>query len=264
MILEANKSFYVSAMKRSGHHAILYWIFDSLHGPSIHLNDIKNQQWSSVTIKNAGFIKYKRSFSSLIYRRFIKGESRYTFVADDRRLNKNNLFNTKWQNAFFSVENDIAFSHRCRSTSRKNILVLRDPYNHFVSLKKSKMLNVDNFPKYRNLYLWFAERWLAGSDDIVTVNYNSWATDKSYRQLLAEEIGFCTDGRPFEDVPSFGGGSSFQGLKREREQNRGLDIEGRWKTMRNDRLLSKLEDDELIFSLSYEIFGHRIARILVD
>jgi hypothetical protein len=80
-------------------------------------------------------------------------------------------------------------------------------------------------------------------DESVCINFNKWCDSSDYRQELARQIGFSTDGRSFNAVSSVGGGSSFQGVI---DDARDLGVGERWRVYKDDPLYRSLFDDEIV------------------
>lgn len=131
-----------------------------------------------------------------------------------------------------------------KSRHRMNILIVRDPFNCFASRLKlirgrgplggerdsgaiagawkslaRKALQLENHPE---------PEWL-------TIKYNNWVSDPSYRQQLSESLHGNFSDSSIQSISNFGGGSSFQPTPLSVRE-----ILTRWKELLNIRRYRKL------------------------
>lgn len=163
--------------------------------------------------------------------------------------------NEQLDNAVVQKFLDQAESLVGRSAAVRNAILLRDPYNHFASLIRSKMMGPRGYGYYRRMWLQYA-RDIAGKknyfrSNFVFINYNKWVVDKLYKKRTAEQLGFETDGSLYSRVPSYGGGSSFQGAGGDATS---LQVGTRWEAYRDDEGFRGLFDAEVV-ELAEAIFG---------
>ncbi|RMH11809.1 MAG: hypothetical protein D6698_15885 [Gammaproteobacteria bacterium] len=185
----------------------------------------------------------------------------YTNWAFDRQK----LAKSPWDWLIVSWENKFLYDHAVqRYFFRKEqyvadearyvqLLILRDPYNHFASLKKSGRLEGHGLALYTALWKQYAREFLRPTflpDPVLRINYNQWVVDAEYRIRLAREIGFETDGKAYGKTPGYGGGSSFEG-KRDVSPRGVLE---RWRVYENDPSFRSIFDDDMM-RWGEEIFG---------
>jgi hypothetical protein len=142
------------------------------------------------------------------------------------------------------------------SAERRDLLILRDPFNLLASRIKS---GVGAAPPRRALQIWKQHarqflgerRYLPRSP--VPIAYNAWFQSKSHRRRVAEELGLRFTDAALREVANTAGGSSFDGLRlrRRASQMRVLD---RWREMAHDDAYRRLFDAETV-RLAEAIFG---------
>lgn len=93
------------------------------------------------------------------------------------------------------------------------LYVLRDPYNNWASrVIATENRGLTGVPEIET----FIESWMdiaavhARAPDSVVL-YNRWADDAEYRRQICASIGGRYSEATLDDIPGFGGGSSFQG-----------------------------------------------------
>jgi hypothetical protein len=260
----------VFGIQRSGNHAIIPWILENVEGARVHLNDIRRMDpyvdFNGMTVYGLSYYTCGRKWRGL--NRHILSSRRHAGaqlgrLADGnreldigriRRAHKN-LLVLSYEDVFLNdarVRRFLADPTKAIGASRRRlqVLILRDPYNHFASLLKYEASF--NSPSHLTLKL-YAQMWkqyaavFAGDSTMVDteylcVNYNQWCESSDYRRDLAQTIGFATDGRPFNQVSSVGGGSSFQGVI---DDARNLGVNERWRAFMHDTFYRSLFDEQI-------------------
>ncbi|HET7674569.1 MAG TPA: hypothetical protein VFL54_03500, partial [Gammaproteobacteria bacterium] len=151
------------------------------------------------------------------------------------------------------------------SAQRLDVLVLRDPFNLFASRKKAGIFrggsNGDGVATWGTITrIWkqhakaFMREHGFFTQPLVTVNYNRWARELSYRQALAKRLGLPFSDAGFYAVPAVASGSSFDGTRFQGEPEKMAVLE-RWRHFRDDPHFWSLFDDDVV-ALSRAIFGH--------
>lgn len=148
------------------------------------------------------------------------------------------------------------------------VLILRDPYNLFASrLQRQRNLQTENhidpitdLPWDKVIELWksYAKEYVGQTNYLgekVVLNYNLWFQSKTYRNVMMREyFGAENKDLGIEEIPSFGGGSSFKPLDYS-GNGKELGVLDRWQEFRTDpQYLSFFKDPELL-ALSKRIFG---------
>lgn len=218
-------------IKRSGHHAIVYWILG--HYPYyIYYNNC---------------IAYKNGVrSEEVYKSKPVGPNHITLLSFEDRQHNIRRSNPKFLGEMLHKPK------MCR------VLVIRDPFNNFASRFKSSK----DFPAIaQETIVWkeLAREYIGLTNylgkDVIKVNYNQWFKDKSYRKSLSKHFGEFTD-KNFEFVPGIGGGSSFDKRKYD-GHSKSMAVLSRWRDyINNERFYKLILQDEELMGLSAQIFGN--------
>jgi hypothetical protein len=278
----------VFGLQRSGNHAIIPWIMENAEGPRVHLNDIRRMDpyvdFNGMTVYGLSYYTCGRKWWGLnrhvLSRRCYSGArlgrlgdgNRELDIGRIRRARKN-LLVLSYEDVFLNdsrVRRFLADPARAIGPSRRRlqVLILRDPYNHFASLLKYEASY--NSPHHLTLKL-YAEMWkqyaavFAGDSTLadteyLCVNYNRWCESSDYRREVARAVGFTTDGRPFNQVSNVGGGSSFQGVVADA---RDLGVQERWRSFQHDAFYRSLFDDQ-IAAYGERLFGMKREDIFAE
>lgn len=231
------KTYHVWGIRRSGNHAIIGWIREHVGTPYVHFNDIQDPRDpltpSGVSVSGVPAWRYKRGLLRKL-RHYYRSRNQATFAGSDPSVDYEGLIALPGLACrIFSYEdrcvtNDGALAVGVFGEIRRSVLLLRDPFNLFASLLKAGYFDaqLDALPA---IYASHAETFLHQEDaGVIGINYNEWFQNAAYRISVASDLGFDTDGSPYDDVPSNGGGSSFEG-RAYRGQASQMDVFGRWR-----------------------------------
>jgi len=280
--MDEKRSIFTWHMRRSGGHAIKFWILSHFEDPNHPLFDLEylwklrlanrstnrkdREQWRKLSTKSVEYdnTAYFHNFHRFRFRSFnsmIKG------------IDKPNLFFSFEDSDFLNFLG--YFYPRLSNTQYAdftNIILLRDPFNMFASriellkLMPSLVGREDYHPfgNPRWFGKWIRLLWFKYADEFrgitnllpnkIAISYNKWFSDESYRRGLSEKIG-----RPFTDVFKdkvfpYGLGSSFdKGKYRHRASQ--MKVFERWRNLSDDDLYLSLFDEDVI-RISEQIFGH--------
>lgn len=227
----ADSDIQVYGIKRSGHHAIIFWILG--HYKSYHYY---NNCWIN-----------RKKVSALEFYKLIKGVEKPIVLSsfEDRQdhLKKSSIVN---------LGNYLKLPRMTR------VLIIRDPFNNYASRFK---LGKEFSSIFKQTSMWkeTAREYLGITnhlgDKVIKVNYNQWFKDISYRKELSTNFGVFTDNN-YSYVPEIGGGSSFDHRKYNGKSDE-MHILQRWRKYINDPVFCQtiLKDEELM-DLSARIFGN--------
>jgi len=231
--------YAVMGCKRSGHHAIAYWVMLQIPGGAVFHNDCNGRLEAA--------------------RLQVIGEGKHSLhLLEDFDL-------CGWSGLDLQDHFD------------RPILVLRDGYNWAASVVRSNMGRKATWEPYRRIQIRTHERdmkWFGGTlgrldtwkqhvsraldgvlpKNALVVNYNKWCADEEYRKELSTCLGL-----PFNDigrrlVPPFGHGSSFDKMKFDGHAE-DMETLTRWKTMKSDPEWKLMVDKE-VRHLTREYFGY--------
>lgn len=255
---------WVYHLKRGGGHAVLTWLARSAGRPVFHLNNVFSKpfkvRWRKERIFRAITDPKRRGGKTRVFGADLDPELGWRQVAAmPKEILLCNLENFPLERV---PSEPLLVGGAApiigESLNRINVLVLRDAFNTFASVKKGKRR------MRARLHRFYAPQWkvyareflgetaLLGEDTIM-VSYNRWFSDREYRQEIAGRFGWNSHEESLDDVTGDGGGSSFTGQDFQRRA-RDMDVTGRWRHFEDDPDYRRAFDDETI-ELSNRIFG---------
>jgi len=236
----------VIGISRSGNHAIINWIAENRAGITRFLNHVTPglnpyehkhyyYQW-----KDKQKIDTSCKFSTIDCLIYSYENHRLSYI-------NNKLYEKNRQNFVGYSEN------------KKDILILRDPFNHFASILKSGMNASSSWLlNFNDLWIEYAEEFTGNtnqlSSDKIFINYNKWFKSSKYRKKLAIDLALDVEHLTFpQNVAKFGGGSSFDSTRFDGKANK-MDIEKRYISYKENTDYIRLFNDARIINLAEEIF----------
>ena len=248
------KEIKVVGLRRSGNHGIIIWLRRHYQQKIWHLNNVS-------PFKNP----YRQLYHHYSDKERLKQEALGNFSPKECLIyNYENYTLESIVNSKCEKNHDLYLG---KSANRYDLLILRDPYNMFASLRKGQLqTNNKNYcktyPKNREsitqLWLNYAKEFLEETNYLqqkrVMVNYNQWVSNLDYRKSISQELdlNFCDAG--FNVVKNYGGGSSFDGTKFNAKADK-MDVLNRWQEFVNDEEYRKMFNKEII-EYSQKIFGY--------
>jgi hypothetical protein len=245
---DIDREFSVTAMARSGHHAVVNWIINHFHGWCYFANQCEFYNraagsWHS-SLENSGTMLPSAEKESglapenpLLYRdgkalygadrtsqdtgqditvtvaKYLARETAFLDLHSDIRSLDAYFHNYEdlWMDDYAKIPSDAAV--RGKSRQRREILILRDPYNWLASvLKVSTQYIPERLARWkRQAEVFLHPGSFKSAPNLVTVNFNRWFAEADYRCWLSANLGLSFTDRGFHSVPPFGGGSSFDG-----------------------------------------------------
>ena len=187
----SSKDVYrVLCIRRSGQHAIINWLQNQISGTICFYNNAYPEQ--------PIFDSCNNKESKL---RFLQKGNTLMYNIENPRFNRVDVFGEG------------------RFKERKDVLIIRDPYNCFASYLNANWewdTNFQDKEEHRNIIkaLWKTHaREVLGETNVLpnkyAINYNRWVTDKSYRASIAQDLGFVFTDQGVDQTPHYGKGSSF-------------------------------------------------------
>lgn len=256
------KEFRLVGLSRSGNHAIINWIINQLHGSYCFLNCTEPKHNPFFTARPLS--ENGKSYQTNILNFNLKKEQQHQFSEKDTLLYNHEdcflgPFNTKKQQE--EREKWVGASQE-----KKDILILRDPFNLFASRIKAGLIRGHythhgakpiSLLTLKRIYKQHAREFLKEKNYLknkVCVSFNSWTTDEGYRRRFAEELGISFSDKGFREVSSVAGGSSFDGTRLSGNANK-MELSNRWKKYALEEEYWALFDQELL-ELTQKIFGN--------
>lgn len=257
--------FRITGLSRSGNHALINWI----------LAQVKN---SSFCFVNCAEPK-QNPFSSA--RPLGKGKDGiYTNLTEFSKPNEEKGDFQKKDYLIYSYEDTFLgpLVHRSfkqqhenwlgNSENRKDILLIRDPFNLFASRIKAGFLLTDkphrreqiSWKVLKRIYKQHAREFLGEKNYLgqaVKINYNDWVVKKQYRKSISDQLGIPFSDEGLFELSRVAGGSSFEGTSISAEELH-KKVESRWENYKDNRQFWDLFDEE-IADLSHRIFGETEA-----
>lgn len=235
--------YFCFSMRRSGHHAVINWILLNFQS-YVHYNNCFSKENELYTESERNIVKLG-SFPYEI--KILSFEDRPVFAHESH--------------FWGSFESILAAGSVGRLYRKKNILVLRDAYNTFASrLKKGikiKKYDLDLWKIYAKEFL--GETNFLGSD-CIKISFNNWFSKKQYREDLALKFNRPNADKGLLDVPSFGDGSSFDGLDYNKNGQK-MNVLKRWKSFYKNKDYENVITDKEIKELNKKIFNFSIQKI---
>jgi hypothetical protein len=238
-----NHLFIVWAMRRSGQHAVLHFLYRMYDPPKAFFNNRK--AWRETFHTN------KKDIAD--------GD-----VSGDLELFMVNYEDHDVREGLAAPERLIQDyqEHVGRALDSRYLLVLRDPFNLFSSRlnhgegRRIRRQIFENPERAITLWKNHAYEFTGRTKifpDLVTVNYNRWVMDEDYRRDLAERCGRHYSSADWNLVTREGGGSTFD--KRRIERADRMRLFERWKESRDEPAYRRLFQDRELVDLAHEIFG---------
>lgn len=237
--------YRIAGLKRSGNHCVINWLTGNVEGDICFRNnchkfkniDNKKSDSTSNIINNTN--------SRMVN---LNEEKDYFFQSfEDKKLI--NVFDVNGLGEFFGE--NISTIHK--------VLILRDPFNTIASRlqhEKNNMflkedLKIINSEQKRKRLIELYKNYLRtalANNDVTTIKYNSWLTDVNYRKHICDIFNTPCNDLGMEDVPSWGGGSSFKNVKTKTTTT------DRWLEFKDDDYFKLVFSDKELLELSLNVF----------
>jgi len=221
-------------MKRSGNHAVINWLCKQHNTEHIFINAVLPFQdpflFTKEARRNTSLLVYSYEDSPLVY-----------------------LCDPAFEKAIRSRYDIAAGQTFC-------ILLLREPLNLFASRCQSKYLGVaSRILNDTDLWIMHARAYLESRKSTekkwVCINYDEWFSSKTYRQEIAHALGLAFSDTGRDEVPHFGGGSSFDALNYQTNASQ-MNVLERWKSFRGDPCFENYIGNSELLRLAQLIFSY--------
>jgi len=235
-MIQTQLLIHVVAARRSGQHAIMWWLRSLLNAPHVRFNncrvpyalrkrDLATMSELGDVPLNALFVNYEDQEP----RRFVDG---------------------------YRSPPEIEFQRT------ETVLILRDPFNNLASKRRANPdRDADYFRLERELWKSHAREFLGETDHLgrkTLLKYNDWFQDPAYRAAVARSL--ATDlpadhpagERALLEVPQVGK-SQFD-RRRFNGRAREMKVLERWKAMPDDPIYADLFADRELLELSRRLF----------
>lgn len=251
----------IVGLSRSGNHAVINWILHQLHGKYCFLNCTEpkfNPFYTSRPLSEEG-----NTFKTNIESFDLEQEQQGNFSEKDHLLFSHEdcfLGNMDKKKQREQLEDWLG-----KAEEKRNILVLRDPFNLFASRVKSGLIQGHQTHHgarpistltLRRIYKQHAREYLGKKKNLknlVAINFNNWNSSLEYREKIANKLNLEFSDEGYKKVEKTAGGSSFDGTAFSGAPHK-MNLQDRWKKYKDDESYWELFDAE-IADLSEEIFG---------
>ncbi|MGQ0830590.1 MAG: hypothetical protein ACT4OV_02825 [Microthrixaceae bacterium] len=207
----SSRATFVWGLKRSGIHLVVSWLYANLGGSTkepLESRDLHAQLADGFADRGAG-VAFYNNCGQLHSRGFALGDLQASDLEQAA---------ARHSAAIFGIE-DCALRFADRTVSidgATTLLVLRDPLNHVASrlaaaATRPALFRVDN--DFVELLDAYCAEFLGHTDHLgpkVTVSFNQFVVDRTYRDELARSLG-TANLDAVSEVSDYGGGSSFSG-----------------------------------------------------
>jgi len=213
------------AMKRSGHHAFINWVCQQ-NGNITHYNNVVGG-WENNNLSIHSFPKKTYGGGEDIC---VNIED---FDVDDfDKFNFSNFNLIKNSKNFYKIVFVRDFKNWLSSCLKRREFsgVYRDVYeglnkDYINDRKDNKISRIKLWEKHINLFT-------HNPHDFILVSFPKWVKDKEYRKEIASRLNLKFTDKGFEEISSFGKGSSFDGTSISDITK--LDVLGRYKLYEKD------------------------------
>ena len=243
----------VIGMSRSGNHAIIQWVAAQARGRICFLNCVQGKYNPYLTPRPMAAGDGERAYVN--YPEFdLDAERRGEFSEKDWLIysHEDDFLGNACSETFELYHDGFVGPSR----RRRDVLILRDPFNLFASRRRAgygvvtEAMALRIWKQHAKEFLG-RTRWLR--HDPVLISYNRWVADAEYRRTLAADLAVHFTDSGIDTVTGCAGGSSFDGLGYN-GRARGMKLFDRWKVYRHDESFRALFDEQVL-ELSQEIFG---------
>ena len=255
----------ITGVSRSGNHAIINWITRQIEGNYCFLNCVEPKTNPYLTPRP---LSEDGKLYETNIKKFDLSAEQAGNLSEKKFLvyNHEDIFLGPLNHAHFELNHDRWIG---TSKSRKDVLILRDPFNLFASRMKAGLMRghythhgarpISTATLIR-IYKQHAREFLGERNILknkVVINYNKWTQQREYREKVAGilEIPFSDQG--FEEVKAVAGGSSFDGVTLSGKAS-SMKLHSRWEQYAEKDEFWELFDEELV-NLSEQIFGETAA-----
>jgi hypothetical protein len=142
------------------------------------------------------------------------------------------------------------------SARRLDILILRDPFNLFASRERSRVAHVSVRTAVR-IWKQHAREFLGKRRYLdrqrISISYNAWVSEPSYRRRLARELGLRFTDTGFRSISYFAPASSFDGRAFHARADK-MRVLHRWRHFLHEPNYRAIFDADMV-ALSNAIFG---------
>lgn len=240
--------YFSFSPQRSGQHLVISWLcrgFDDI----LHVNHVR--------LRRRGLVRHIEPVMGRVV--LYRGSE----IRDFGRLERGrlpDLSGMSFGKEFWNVEDihpaDASYSAFGGAAPAGVFVILRDPANWLASTFRMGRWTVGDFERKVDVYLRTLRFCLANRDRPAChiIRFNDFVSDADYRKALSASLpghDLARSERALDEVPDFGGGSSFSGLT----EKAGSGIGERWQAYAADADFLRLLKTPGLRALSEAFFG---------
>lgn len=182
----------------------------------------------------------------------------YSFISQINHHGHGNYENFFQENTVATVEREefeVLKEYFGKHPTFRRVVILRDFKNWLASVAKMqnsyRVMPLDVW-KYATLLLEACQLTFFPRDEVF-ISYNKWCTSREYREEICDSLDLTYTNCGYRDVPSNGGGSSFDGTTY--KDGSQMDTLNRWKQMDGPEFQYLMERYHKVLELSNRYFG---------
>ena len=250
--------YRIYALMRSGQHAIINWMYSQINSPVFVANSITGNLWHKHADHAIDEFLTNRVMPNIldacIYSKNIDAAGELSCIS--------NIEDEDFP--LLSFRPDETHLRLGIGTSKvKNVMILRDPYNFLASRFKRRFPRMGkdmDVKKWKTHAREYSRRTIL-LDDPILVNFNRWFSSKDYRKTLTSKLGIPFTDAGLNDVPSYGGGSSFDSRNYDGNAQK-MKVLKRYASLMSDNKFLTLINDKELLNLSNELFDMRVKLLI--
>lgn len=224
------KVFLFYGMRRTGNHAVIYWMLGQFDLPYWYSND-NERPW--------------KTLNDIIY---FTGEKPLKTDYAHGIATFEDIPYRDTSDVLDAVPKVVA-----RAKAVQEVLILRDPFNLFSSRKHAKFSASPCDKASIEVWKTYARQFLEPLSRMVCVRYDLWFLHQHYRRAISAQVGLKFNDFNLNYVPTEGHGSSFdhRGFSARAQQ---MNVLERWKMSVHDSKWMALFDRETV-QLAKQVFN---------
>lgn len=266
-----DKEIRVFGLKRSGNHGIINWI-EKQEIDALHLNDLRIDEnpykciYKGLSGQGHPQEQWMAEQTTNRYRQYQGEEGKKLLGLESQgHFQKKKCLILSYEDYPLArvASPNIERKHDLyvgKSAERFDVLILRDPYNLIASRLRSNKAQVKSITQnIVDIWIDYAKEFLGETNYLsqtkVFINYNKWFSDKDTRKLIAQQLKLNFSDLGINDIPKFGGGSSFSKTEFD---GRAVEMDplSRWKYYADNKEYQNLLNNGELIHYSQKIFGY--------
>lgn len=229
-----DRALIIAGMKRSGHHAIITWLYSNLTGTSFAYND---------SIFHKGEI-VKSTLNKPDPEVYGDGSEPFNYIYNFEDFDVRKTHDWK------------KYPQIHRASRVDTILVLRSPFNWVASSVKCGGYPTNHIKRRVAIWKLQAAEFSKGPDSNydICLSFDEWFRNVEYRKALAARLKLPTHNKGINIVNPHGNGSSFDGM-RKKKTGQDMDVLNRAGAMVDNDLYQSFAQDPVLLKYQKLIFS---------